>query len=205
MNTLTNILKRLFDLAAVIISFPFSLPLLLLLAIIIRVTSGPGIFFCQQRAGKDMIPFTLYKFRTMKNDCDPYGNSPKDGADPRLTTIGKWLRLLSLDELPQLLNVLKGEMSLVGPRPLYMSQAQEWDARQRRRLEVKPGLTGLAQISGRGSLTIEQKLELDVQYIERQSLLFDLRLLFATAFKMFAPQDIYEKKYSETQETRKKT
>ena len=150
-----------------------------------------------------MVPFTLYKFRTMRNDCDPFGNSPKDGSDPRITVIGKWLRLLSLDELPQLFNVLRGEMSLVGPRPLYMSQAAEWNSRQKRRLEVKPGLTGLAQVSGRGSLTIEEKLELDVQYVEQKSLLLDLRLLLATAFKLFAPQDIYEKRYSEAEETRK--
>ena len=197
-------LKRTIDLIAVIITLPASLPLVALLALIIRVSSGPGVFFCQERAGKNMVPFTLYKFRTMKNNCDPFGNSPKDGDDPRLTTIGKWLRLLSLDEFPQLLNVLKGEMSLVGPRPLYMSQAAEWNPRQKRRLEVKPGLTGLAQISGRGSLTIEQKLELDVQYVERKSLFLDLRLLLATAFRMFAPQDIYEKRYSESDETRQK-
>ncbi len=204
MKTITNAFKRIIDLTAVILSSPISIPLIILLALIIRLSSGRGVFFCQERAGKDMVPFTLYKFRTMKNDCDPYGNSPKDGADPRLTWIGKWLRILSLDELPQLLNVLKGDMSLVGPRPLYMSQAAEWNERQKRRLEVKPGLTGLAQISGRGSLTIEEKLELDVQYVERKSLLFDLRLLISTALKMFAPQDIYEKRYSKSEKTRQK-
>ena len=139
----------------------------------------------------------------MRTDIDPFGPSPKTGGDPRLTKIGKYLRLLSLDELPQFFNILKGEMTLVGPRPLYMQQAKEWNQRQRKRLLVKPGLTGLAQISGRGSLTIEEKIELDVRYVENQTLRLDLRLILATIFSVLRPKDIYEKNYSKTEKTRK--
>ena len=197
-------LKRFIDLFLVIITAPASITLVAIIALITRTCSGPGVFFCQERAGINGKPFTLYKFRTMKTDCDPYGNSPKDGGDARLTNIGKWLRLLSLDEVPQLLNVLKGEMSLVGPRPLYVSQMTEWNDRQSRRLEVKPGLTGLAQVSGRGSLTIEEKLELDVQYVERQGFGLDARLFLATFFKVLVPSGIYEERYSKDQEIRGK-
>ena len=149
-----------------------------------------------------MKPFTLYKFRTMKTDCDPFGPSPKTGVDPRLTRLGRWMRALSLDEIPQFYNVLKGELSLVGPRPLYMEQAKLWNRRQQRRLNVKPGLTGLAQIRGRGGLTIEQKLELDVQYADRQSLWLDTKIIFITVIHLVWPRGIYEKRYSKDQETR---
>jgi len=171
-------------------------PALLLIAVLIRLESkGPAIFK-QQRAGKDGKPFVLYKFRTMRPDVDPYGPSPHDADDPRVTRIGRFLREYSLDELPQLLNVLKGQMSLVGPRPLYMRQAAKWNARQRKRLEVKPGLTGLAQVFGRGSLTIEEKLELDVQYVEQACLRLDLWILWKTFLGLFNRQGIYEKRYS---------
>lgn len=202
MELMYNITKRFFDIFLVLATCWISLPLIAFIAIIIRLFDGGKVFFCQERAGLNGEPFTLFKFRTMSSDSDPYGNSPKDGDDPRLTSIGKWLRLLSLDELPQLLNVLIGNMTLVGPRPLYVSQIAEWNCRQRRRLEVRPGLTGLAQISGRGELTIEEKLELDIQYIERKNLIFDLRILLATVFKVLVPGGIYEKKYSLTQDTR---
>ncbi len=195
-------IKRIADVILVLLAMPAALLLVVIISLFIRFCSGSGVFFVQERAGLEGRPFRLYKFRTMKSQCDPYGNSPQDGSDPRLTAIGKYLRLLSLDELPQLLNVLLGDMSLVGPRPLYVSQISEWNERQRRRLEVLPGLTGLAQISGRGSLTIEQKLELDVFYVEHCSLWFDLRLLLATFFKVLIPVGIYEKRYSEKESVR---
>lgn len=144
----------------------------------------------------------MYKFRTMKLDVDPYGASPKAGDDPRLTKIGKFLREYSLDELPQLFNILKGNMALVGPRPLYMSQMQEWNDRQKKRLLVKPGLTGLAQISGRGHLTIEEKLEFDVKYVENHGFRQDIRVIIATIALICGKKGIYEKKYSEDEETR---
>ena len=197
-------IKRGIDLVGCIVMGPLVLFVSMVIAIMIRLTSGPGILFRQERAGQNMRPFTLYKFRTMRNNTDPFGPSPKGGDDPRLTRVGRWLRASSLDELPQLLNVLRGDMSLVGPRPLYMEQARQWDERQRRRVLVKPGLTGLAQISGRGGLTIEDKIELDLQYVERQSLGLDAKIMLATALSLFHSKDIYEKKYSRTQDTRAK-
>jgi sugar transferase EpsL len=172
-------------------------PLLLAIALAIRLSSRGPALFVQQRAGKDGRPFGLYKFRTMRLDVDPFGPSPKFGADPRLTRVGRWLREYSLDELPQLANIVKGDMSLVGPRPLYVSQMAEWNERQRRRLSVRPGLTGLAQISGRGALTREEKLELDVQYIERAGLRRDAAILLATLAQLCGRKGIYESKYSQ--------
>lgn len=172
-----------------------------IIALIKKDSKGPAIFK-QQRAGKNAKPFNLYKFRTMRTDVDPFGASPKSEQDPRLTSIGKILREHSLDELPQLFNILKGDMSIVGPRPLYIAQITEWDDRQKRRLEVKPGLTGLAQISGRGELTREQKLEYDVEYVEKASLSFDIKIILKTFTQVFSKGEIYEKKYSETEQTR---
>lgn len=177
-------------------------PLLLWLAWRVRADSPGPAFFKQERAGLRGRPFTLYKFRTMRTDADPYGDSPQTGEDPRITRLGRWLRETSLDELPQLLNMLRGEMGLIGPRPLYMQQMAEWNARQRGRLLVKPGLTGLAQISGRGSLTIEEKLELDVRYVETASLRTDLWILWRTFVGVFKKADIYEKQYSATRARR---
>jgi len=138
----------------------------------------------------------------MALEADPYGASPKSGDDPRLTRVGRFLRETSLDELPQLLNILKGDMTLVGPRPLYVAQIAEWTPHQRRRLEVKPGLTGLDQTSGRGELTREAKLALDVRYVETANWRLDLKILMATARQVFGRQAIYEKQYSETEITR---
>ena len=178
------------------------LPVFVVIAAAIRLSSkGPAIFK-QQRAGKDGKPFLFYKFRTMKIDVDPFGPSPKSGADPRLTKVGKFLREYSLDELPQLFNVLKGDMSIVGPRPLYISQMAEWDERQKKRLLVKPGLTGLAQVSGRGELTREEKLELDVKYVETVGFLTDIKIILATIAQVFGRKSIYEKRYSQTEFTR---
>lgn len=190
-------LKRVIDLAAAAILLVVLGPLILILcALIRRESAGPAIFR-QTRAGWRARPFTMYKYRTMRTDVDPYGDSPMDGADPRLTRIGRKLRETSLDELPQLLNVLRGEMSLVGPRPLYIQQIPEWSPRHRARLLVKPGMTGLAQINGRGALTIEQKLEWDVRYVENASLRLDLKILWCTFINVFRRQGIYEVRYSE--------
>jgi len=196
--------KRFFD---ILISLPtviLFLPVFTVIIIAIRVSGkGPAIFK-QERAGKDGKPFMFYKFRTMRADVDPFGASPKSGDDPRLTMVGKFLREYSLDELPQLFNVLKGNMSIVGPRPLYVSQMAEWNERQKKRLLVKPGLTGLAQISGRGELTREDKLELDVKYVETTSLWTDIKIILATVIQVFRRKSIYEKRYSQTEYTRGK-
>ena len=197
-----HLFKRFFDFILSLIAIIILLPVFLIIIIVIRLQSkGPAIFK-QTRAGKNAKPFTLYKFRTMKTDTDPFGASPKESTDDRLTKTGKLLRECSLDELPQLFNVLKGNMSIVGPRPLYIAQIEEWDDRQKKRLLVKPGLTGLAQISGRGALTREDKLELDVRYVESASFFTDVKIIFSTFLQVFRKQSIYEKKYSRTEETR---
>ncbi len=195
-------LKRLFDLVVAGLLLVTLSPLLAGIVVAIRLTGrGPAIFR-QERAGRGGRPFTLYKFRTMRLEVDPFGPSPKSGADPRLTRIGRFLREYSLDELPQLVNIFRGDMSLVGPRPLYVSQIAEWDKRQRKRLLVKPGLTGLAQICGRGERTCEEKLELDRTYVEQASLKSDAWILLTTFARVFTSRGIYEKKYSQTEESR---
>ena len=195
-------LKRGWDILVCLSALALIWPILALIAAAIRIESkGPAIFK-QQRAGKEGKPFTFYKFRTMYIDADPFGPSPKSGNDPRLTRIGRILREYSLDELPQLLNILYGDMSVVGPRPLYLSQVPEWSERQRKRLLVKPGLTGLAQVSGRAELTREEKLELDVKYVETASFSTDVKILLATITCVLRRKGVYEKRYSQGRYTR---
>jgi lipopolysaccharide/colanic/teichoic acid biosynthesis glycosyltransferase len=194
--------KRLSDLIISILAICLLLPLFLVIFLAVRLSGkGPAVFR-QQRAGKNGKPFIFYKFRTMRVDANPFGASPKSAKDPRLTKIGKFLREFSLDELPQLFNILKGDMSVVGPRPLYISQMAEWDQRQKKRLLVKPGLTGLAQISGRAELTREEKLELDVKYVETAGFCTDVKIILATIAQVFVRKNIYEKKYSKDEFTR---
>lgn len=196
------ILKRGLDILVAVLALIVFLPFLVAIALVIRLSSkGPAVFK-QERAGKNGKPFTFYKFRTMRTDVDPFGASPKSDEDPRLTKVGKFLREYSLDELPQLFNIVKGDMSVVGPRPLYLSQIPEWSERQKKRLCVKPGLTGLAQISGRGRITKEEKLELDVKYVETASLPGDIKIILATIKQVFSRKDIYEERYSQTEYTR---
>jgi lipopolysaccharide/colanic/teichoic acid biosynthesis glycosyltransferase len=198
-------LKRTID---IVISLPVTILLSLVFAVIaiaIELSGKGPIIFKQERAGKNGRPFIFYKFRTMKTGVELFGPSPRSGGDPRLTRIGKFLREYSLDELPQLFNVLKGDMSIVGPRPLYISQMAEWDERQKKRLLVKPGLTGLAQISGRGELTQEEKLERDVKYVETANFWLDLKIIFVTIAQVFGRKSIYEKRYSQTEITRGET
>jgi len=197
-----DFLKRTFDVLIAGLLLVVLWPVLAVIAIVIRLSSpGPAVFK-QERVGKNGKPFVFYKFRTMRLDADPFGPSPKSGEDPRLTRIGRRLREYSLDELPQLVNIMKGDMSLVGPRPLYVSQVREWNERQKRRLSVKPGLTGLAQVSGRGRLTREEKLELDVRYVEGASFALDARILLATVARVFGRTGIYERNYSASERTR---
>jgi len=197
-----SVLKRAIDFVVATILLVVLSPVLCVIALAIRLSSlGPAIFG-QERAGKEGKPFICYKFRTMRRDVDPFGPSPKAGDDPRLTGIGRWLREYSLDELPQLVNIVLGDMSLVGPRPLYVSQIQEWGKRQRKRLLVKPGLTGLAQVSGRGALTREEKLEFDVTYVERRSLWLDIKIVWRTLFGVRNRRAIYEQRYSREERTR---
>jgi undecaprenyl phosphate N,N'-diacetylbacillosamine 1-phosphate transferase len=197
-----KISKRILDLLISLSAAVLLLPVFFIIGTAIKISDKGTIIFKQKRAGKNGKPFTFYKFRTMRTNVDPFGPSPKTGDDPRLTKVGKFLREYSLDELPQLVNVLKGDMSIVGPRPLYMEQMKEWNERQKKRLLVKPGITGLAQISGRGELTREEKLELDVKYVETASLWLDFKIILATIAHVFKRKDIYEKRYSETEKTR---
>lgn len=194
-------IKRLMDIllsfiAIVILGVP-----MLIIALAVRLTSrGPAIFR-QRRAGRNGTPFTILKFRTMRSDADPYGGSPQSAGDSRLTPIGAFLRETSLDELPQLFNILLGQMSLVGPRPLYERQAAVWNERQRRRIEVRPGLSGYAQAYGRGGMTHEEKIELDVHYVENRSFLLDGRIIFRTMTNLFRRRtDVYEQRYSRLHE-----
>jgi len=195
-------MKRLLDIMAILIFSPLLIILSLVTSFFLVVLTGFPVLFRQGRAGRSKIPFILYKFRTMKAGTDSFGPSPRDGADPRLTRLGRFLRASSLDELPQFWNVLRGDMSLVGPRPLYLEQTKEWNERQLRRLEVLPGITGLAQIKGRGSLTLEEKLEFDVIYVENRSFWLDVKIILLTVFLTFGGGGIYEKQYSQGEKTR---
>ena len=193
MSPIGRAAKRVMDIAVSAAALGVGWPALLGLALAIRRDSPGPALFRQQRAGRDMKPFRMVKFRTMRTDAEQFGVSPGSDQDPRLTRLGPWLREMSLDELPQLWNVLKGEMSLVGPRPLYLSQARRFNERQRRRLEVRPGLTGLAQVMGRGEVPHEEKLEIDVQYVERMSLWLDLKILWRTLRQGFGRRTAYQK------------
>jgi len=198
---MNDMLKRTFDiLVSLLVVILLGIPMLLI-AILIRIGSPGKAIFTQRRAGRNGKPFTILKFRTMRNDADPYGGSPHSGDDPRLTRLGKFLRETSLDEIPQAFNVLMGHMSLVGPRPLYERQAELWDDIQRRRLEVRPGITGYAQAYGRGQLTIEEKIEMDIHYVDNQSFWFDLKIILRTVGNIFRPGgEVYEKQYSSDKE-----
>ncbi|MER2560517.1 MAG: sugar transferase [Myxococcaceae bacterium] len=177
-----RIIKRAIDVAVSATTLLVTGPALLGAAAAVRATLGAPVFFRQRRPGLHGKPFEIWKFRTMTDAKAPDGRLLPDSE--RLTAVGRFLRGSSLDELPQLLNVLKGEMSLVGPRPLLMQYLERYDARQARRHEVAPGITGLAQVRGRNSLSWEEKFELDVQYVERWSLLLDLQILAETALRV---------------------
>lgn len=196
--------KRALDIFASLIGLIVLAPWMLLLALAVRLESKGSPIFAQRRAGRHGRAFVMLKFRTMRTDADPYGRSPESGQDPRLTRVGKLLRETSLDELPQLLNVLAGQMSLVGPRPLYERQAEQWDDRQRHRLDVRPGITGWAQVVGRADLPIEEKIELDLWYVEHQSFWLDLKILFRTVAQVITKRgDVYERQYSREQKREK--
>lgn len=178
-STLT---KRMFDLALAIPAFMICAPLLAGIAVLLRVTQGSGVFFSQSRPGLHGKAFKMYKFRTMTNGCDANGRLLPDAQ--RLTRLGRFLRSTSLDELPELINVLTGEMSIVGPRPLLTRYLGRYSAEQMRRHEAKPGITGWAQINGRNAITWEEKFKLDVWYVDHQSLGLDVKIIFQTVQKV---------------------
>jgi len=194
--------RRVFDVLFALPMLALTAPIFPLIAWLIRRESrGPAIFR-QTRAGLHGKPFTVLKFRSMRMEGDPYGVSPHGHDDPRLTRIGRWLRETSLDELPQFWNVLRGDMTLIGPRPLYVSQIEEWTPRQRLRLLVRPGMTGLSQVRGRAAIPVEEKMEIDAQYVLNRSPLLDARILLATLAKVITRADIYEVRYSRAAEFR---
>jgi lipopolysaccharide/colanic/teichoic acid biosynthesis glycosyltransferase len=174
------------------------LPIVLGVAIAIYVFLGAPVIFTQDRPGQGEKIFQFYKFRTMTNACDPQGNLLPD--DRRLTPFGLFLRQTSLDELPQLFNILKGEMSFVGPRPLLVKYLERYTPEQARRHEVKPGITGLAQINGRNAISWEEKFKLDVGYIDRWTLGLDLKILFLTVWKVFKQDGINQEGFTTSEE-----
>jgi sugar transferase EpsL len=180
--------KRLFDLILSIFGLFLLFPVILIVILIIWYKFGNPIFFCQQRPGLNGKPFIIYKFRTMTNELDKNRNLLPDAE--RLTKLGKFLRSSSLDELPELLNVLKGEMSLVGPRPLLMQYLDLYTPEQARRHDVRPGITGWAQINGRNAISWEEKFEYDVWYVENCSLWLDLKIIVLTVWTVLKREGI---------------
>lgn len=174
--------KRLSDLVLVLGTAPLWIPLLAVVAVLVRWKLGSPVLFRQKRPGRGGAIFEMVKFRTMRDDRDASGRLRPD--EERLTAFGRWLRATSLDELPELWNVIRGEMSLVGPRPLLIEYLPRYTPRQARRHEVRPGITGLAQIKGRNALSWEEKFEWDVAYVERQSLWLDVEILLLTVRKV---------------------
>ena len=161
-------------------------------AIAIKLDSRGPVFYRALRAGRDGEEFELWKLRTMHTGNDPVGvGTPVYAEDPRVTRVGHWLRRFSLDELPNLINVISGEMSVVGPRPTLGAQVADYTPHQRRRLEVKPGLTGWAQVNGRAEIPWEERIELDVYYVEHRTPALDLRILGRTARLLLTGQGLY--------------
>jgi lipopolysaccharide/colanic/teichoic acid biosynthesis glycosyltransferase len=175
-------MKRVFDLIVVLVALPLWGPLLLIVALLLRVKLGAPLFFRQARPGRDGVVFELIKFRSMTDACGPDGRLLSDAE--RLTAFGRALRATSLDELPELWNVLRGDMSLVGPRPLLVAYLPRYSPEQARRHEVRPGITGLAQIKGRNAMAWEEKFRWDVYYVDNQSVLMDVKILFITLWKV---------------------
>jgi sugar transferase EpsL len=176
-------MKRFVDFMLSLLGLLALAPLILLLMLLVRIRLGVPVFFTQTRPGQDGKPFRMVKFRTMTDARDGYGNLLPDAE--RLTQFGMFMRASSLDELPELWNVLKGEMSLVGPRPLLMEYLPLYSPDQARRHEVRPGITGWAQVNGRNAISWEEKFEYDVWYVDHQSFALDMKILFMTLAGLF--------------------
>lgn len=183
-------LKRCFDICVALMLLGATLPLQVVIAALIRSRIGAPVLFRQQRPGLDGKPFMLYKFRTMSEQCDSTGALLPDEA--RLPTLGRALRRFSLDELPQLVNVLKGDMSLVGPRPLLMEYLPLYTREQVRRHEVRPGITGWAQVNGRNAVSWDERFKLDVWYVDHCSFRLDLKILWLTVLRVLRSEGISE-------------
>ncbi|MEX3721303.1 sugar transferase [Acinetobacter baumannii] len=181
-------MKRLTDIIIASIAFSLLFPVFLLVALKVRKNLGSPIFFLQERPGKDGKIFKMIKFRSMKDALDKNGNLLPD--EERITPFGQKLRSTTLDEMPQLINVLKGDMSIVGPRPQLADFMKHYTPRQMRRHEVRPGMTGLAQVSGRNNLSWEEKFELDVEYVENHNIWLDFKIMVKTVLVMLKKEGI---------------
>ncbi len=193
-------MKRFFDFLISLFALIVLSPLFLVISVIILVSDGTPVLFRQKRVGRNNELFTIYKFRTMKNGTENVASAELENAEDKITRIGKLLRSTSIDELPQLINILNGTMSLVGPRPLI---PEEDDIRKLREeynvYSVRPGITGWAQVNGRDIITRENKALLDKEYVEKQSLGFDIKILFMTVLKVIRRDDVREGKEDKPQ------
>ncbi len=188
MNILYALVKEILDRFFALIFLIVLVPFFFLIALLILINIGSPIFFTQLRPGFKCRPFRLIKFRTMSNQLDQNGNLLPDSK--RLSKFGAWLRASSIDELPELINIIKGDMSFIGPRPLLMQYLSLYSPDQNKRHNVKPGFTGWAQINGRNTISWEEKFNLDLWYVKNQNLLIDLRILIITIFKVCKRSDI---------------
>jgi len=184
-------IKRPMDFVLALFALVVLAPLLLVVAILVRVKLGSPVIFKQQRPGLHEKIFTIYKFRTMTEERDALGTLLPDGE--RLTGFGRWLRSTSIDELPELVNIIKGDMSIVGPRPLLVEYLPLYNAHQKRRHEVRPGLSGLAQVSGRNAITWEEKFDLDVEYADAIGFKKDSQIILKTIWKVVKKDGVYGK------------
>ena len=186
-----NFLKRILDLIISVPVFILFIPILLILAILIKLESKGPVFFLQERVGQNLSRFDVYKLRTMTHEKREVGNKPIIGKAPGVTRIGHFLRRYKIDELPQVLNVLKGEMSIVGPRPSVPKQLEQMSEEEKKRYSIKPGLTGLAQVSGNIHLSWKERYAYDLTYLRRVSFLRDVKIILKTFLIIFRG----EKKY----------
>lgn len=187
---MSTISKRALDISGAMLALIVLSPVMIAIACAVRLLLGRPVLFVQERPGKGGKPFAIYKFRTMKTAYDSEGQVLPDEA--RLTRVGSFLRKTSMDELPELWNVLRGDMSLVGPRPLLMEYLPLFSPREARRHEVRPGMTGWAQVNGRNETSWQRRFELDCWYVDHQSLLLDLRVLVLTLVKVLLMEGIHQ-------------
>jgi len=187
------LVKRVFDVVVAGAALCVMSPLLAAIALWIKLDSRGPVLFRQVRAGRYGKPFTIFKFRTMVVDAEKSGYYTA-ADDPRVTRAGRFLRATSLDELPQLFNILKGDMSIVGPRPTLLYQVEQYTARQRKRLDMRPGVTGWAQVNGRNALSWPERIELDVWYVEHWSMWLDVKILLRTPLVWLKGEGVYAEK-----------
>ena len=188
-----QILKRIFDVVFSLLFIIIMMPLFLCVSLFILLLNGMPFIFKQKRIGKNGIQFSLYKFRSMKNNIGPYDKSPQSNTDIRFIKGGAFLREYSIDELPQFFNVFIGDMSIVGPRPLYAAHINEMNNNHKKRLLMKPGITGISQIKYRSELMTEESLNSEIEYLTNNNLLIDFKIIIITIFSVFKKKGVYEK------------